>query len=180
MSTNVKHKVGVLLYEAMVPIANEENKVSLSLEDIATKAKLTKHFQSKDGTLSGYQLRKTLEYLRQIGSVQMFGNRVKILIGHPNAVSTDTDATTVTFAEPAPSAKISAEEAIAEIPPHVLADSIARKMWERYEWALNEVGRVHGLLETKDREIARLRLIIEVQEPVTAADAARLMLSAKK
>lgn len=181
-------KDAIILYEAMTKYADGEGRVMAKLPPMLTSGE-KRRFLGNDGLPSEYKMRQTLHELVATGCVQMNGNRVKILIRHPDGTRFNPSAAR----QPTASERMTPQERMTEfppignslapvsngngyaprrstpdqvdsVPPEILADSIARTMWERYEWALSEIGKAHAMLEVREAEIHRLRLLVETQE----------------
>ncbi len=185
------HKRAVKLYEVMEGFQDDDHRVLAKLNVmLAGKDKM---FRGMDGSPSLYRMRQSLQHLVAIGSVRMNGNRVKILVQHPDGIerqNSDEDSIPSFGLEsrsrppmPLPSVRTPAPklaEQVKDVDPVLLAESVARKMWERYEWALSEIGKAHAMLEVRDAEIKRLRVLLEDKGEIGIVEAARLILHNEK
>lgn len=179
------------MYEALSDYADTQRRVYINLKVLCDKNKMLHDISiGSSGVISPTKLKHNLDYLKSIGSVRMNGNRVKILGAHPDELVAENDRSNPVMPEAqsnghssnksvvkVPKSSIDLMEAIDSIPPEILADAVSRKMWERYEWALSELGKMHATLEVKDAELQRLRMQVQDREPVNAKDAARFILS---
>lgn len=192
------HRRAVVLYELMDAAPKHPNGsfATSILELVAASPKARKEFIF-GGKFAPGGVYKAHTHLLEIGSIRTEGPTYRYLIAHPDDVRPNMasgirgdfapeEATTVVFdsgtKQPATSAPKSqsksekAADAIDSVSSEDLAAAVAEAMWQRYEMAITEIGRLRELLSFRDQEIARLSALVDEMPPGTASDFARRML----
>jgi hypothetical protein len=148
---NMPRMIG--LYEALESFADNNNHVHVGILRAVTRTRRSNMFKTRN-RLDPELVEGTFNQLLEMGAVIQIGVRTVKLVTRPDL--TPSDSVTPTGTPPESTAVTSRRRKAVEnlpgtatlITDPLVATAIARDLWERYEWAINEIGKLTEQLQT--------------------------------
>jgi hypothetical protein len=141
------------LYEALESFADQNNHVHVGMVRAVTRTRRSNMFKTRN-RLDPELIEWTFNQLLEMGAVVQLGARTVKLVTRPDL--TPGDSVTATETAPKPTAVTSKRvKAVENVPSPatliadpLVATAIAKDLWERYEWAINEIGKLTEQIQT--------------------------------
>ena len=169
-----QHELAVILYDLAAQFANEEGTLLMSLDDIARRGGTKGRVFFRNGRPARWLLTRSWQYLGAQGCVRNRGPRMKVLLHRPDEAPVEDQAQDFLPAIVSPEAP---EVSVPEVTGEQIGSGIAHGMWQRYEWAVSEIGRLSSKLEEANAEIEHLRAQLDAKD-LSIQDIAVRMLTA--